>query len=106
MIFYYITNKDNAQLIKNEGLLECKRPLSLISQYNNNDIDLSTHEILKICIKDIKYLKLNKNYNLTNIKDLDELKSIIMYLTLNSNKNCLVNNNEYIFFSNYTYFIL
>ena len=58
MIFYYITNKDNAQLIKNEGLLECKRPLCLISQYNNNDIDLSTHEILKICIKDIKYNKI------------------------------------------------
>lgn len=126
MLFFHITSKENAESIKRNGFSfeQCVNKNTnikinhkivilyrniLLEQKENNQIEIFNNnnnnniEVIKIKltnIKDIEYIKLNKDYSLYDNNDILELNSIITYLKLKSKKKCLINNNGnlYIFF--------
>ena len=119
MILYHGTSKENAESIKRNGFsLEYAgknwgstygKAIYFTNCYKTAKIYAGKFgEVLIVNIKDIKYLKLNKNFSPNDKKDVRKIKSIIMYITLNSNKNCLLNDSqtEYIFFNKFTYTII
>jgi len=63
---------------------------------------------LTVDIENVNYLKLDRDYSPNDKKHIREIKSIIMYLVINSDKNCLLNynENEYIFFNRFKYTII
>ena len=87
-VFYFTSNYNNA-------LILCKL----------NDV------IIKVEIYNINELKLDENKSFIDIKNdsnvlnITNIKTIIMYTKLNSNKNCLVNvhHNEYLFFNTFNF---
>jgi hypothetical protein len=119
MILYHGTSKENAESIKRNGFsLEytCKNLGSTYGKaiYFTNCYKTAkcyagqSGEVLTVDIKNVNYLKLDKDYSPTDKKHIREIKSIIMYVMFNSNKNCLLNynGNEYIFFGNFRYRII
>ena len=119
MILYHGTSKENAKSIKRNGFsLEYAgknwgstygKAIYFTNCYETAKIYAGDFgEILKVNIKDINFLKLNKDYSPNNKRDIRKIKFIIMYISLNSDKNCIINDNlnEYIFFNKFTYTIM
>lgn len=119
MILYHGTSKENALSIKKNGFsLEfCGKnwgstygkAIYFTNNYKLAKLYASNYgEVIKVEIKNINYLILNKDYSPNNKKHNREIKSIIMYLVFNSNKNCIINKNknEYVFFNKFNYTII
>ena len=113
MLFYYGTTKELAENIKMNGFSwKSRLPYRNTLNFTNNYLEALLYagddgEVLKVYIKNVRMLKLNKDYSIDNKTHISELKCIIMYSKLNSNKNCLVNihNNEFLFFNKFEYMI-
>jgi hypothetical protein len=120
MLLYHGTSKLNALLIKNNGFSfeycgqnwgsTYGKAIYLTNNYKEALFyaDEEKGEILKILVLDIKMVKLIKDYSPNDKKHIKEIKKIITYLKINSNKNCLLNLNEseYIFFKTFNYLII
>jgi len=116
MLLYYETPKENVEsfkingfssehMIKNKGSIFHK----VIFFYKNAHTNYSNNlKLIKVNINKINILNLDKNYDLTNEEHIKEIRRIIFYLKLNSDKNCLLNlnKNEYIFFKYFKYDII
>jgi len=128
MLLYHGTSKLNALLIKNNGFSfeycgknwgsTYGKAIYLTNNYkealfyaNGNDINNGSEEvgeILKVFVFDINIIKLTKDYSPNDKKHIKEIKTIISYLKINTNKNCLLNlnENEFIFFKTFNYLII
>lgn len=119
MILYHGTSKENAESIKRNGFSSEYAGKNWGSTYGKAIYFTNCYktakcyaglsgEVLKVDIQNVNYLKLNKDYSPTDKKHVREIKSIIMFIMINSNKNCLLNcnENEYIFFKNFKYTIV
>ena len=119
MILYHGTSKENAESIKRNGFSSEYIGKNWGSTYGKAIYFTNCYKtakcytglsgvVLTIYIKNVNYLKLHKDYSPNDKKHIKEIKSIIMYLLINSNKNCLLNynENEYIFFNRFTYIII
>lgn len=119
MILYHGTSKENAESIKRNGFSLEYTGKNWGSTYGKAIYFTNCYktakcyagqsgEVLTVDIKNVNYLKLDKDYSQTDKKHIREIKSIIMYVMFNSNKNCLLNynENEYIFFGNFRYRII
>lgn len=122
MLLYHGTSKLNALLIKNNGFSfeycgqnwgsTYGKAIYLTNKYNealfyaNGSEDVG--EILKVFVLDINIIKLTKDYSPNDKNHIKEIKKIITYLKINSNKNCLLNlnENEFIFFKTFNYLII
>ena len=103
MLVYYGTTKENANNIKINGFSfsTSNKTICFTNDYEKAFYESGENgEVLKVKILDYFPLKLKREYSNENKNDIREIKTIIMYSKLNSNKNCLVNihNNEFIFF--------
>lgn len=118
MILYHGTSKENVESIKRNGfsLEYCGKNWGSTygkAIYFTNCYETAKcyatelGEVLKVKIQNVNYLKLNKDYSPTDKNHIREIKSIIMYIKFNSNKNSLLNSNEneYIFFKDFKYII-
>lgn len=108
MLVYYGTTIENANDIKINGFSfsTSDKTIYFTNDYQKAFYDSGENgEVLKVKILDYFPLKLKREYSNQNKNDIREIKTIIMYSKLNSNKNCLVNihNNEFIFFSKFGY---
>ena len=119
MILYHGTSKENAESIKRNGFSLEYAGKNWGSTYGKAIYFTNCYktaqyyaghigEVLTVKIENVNYLKLNKDYSPTNKKHIREIKSIIMYVMINSNKNCFLNynENEYIFFNGFKYTII
>lgn len=122
MLLYHGTSKLNALLIKNNGFSfeycgknwgsTYGKAIYLTNNYKealfyaNGYEDVG--EILKIFVLDINIIKLNKDYSPNDKNHIKEIKKMITYLKINTNKNCLLNlnENEFIFFKTFNYLII
>lgn len=116
MILYHGTSKENADSIKINGFSLKYSGKNWGSTYGKAIYFTNCYktaqsyagefgEVITLNIDDINYLKLDKDYSPSDKNHIRQIKAIIMYVKLNSNKNCLLNlnENEYIFFNNFTY---
>lgn len=108
MLLYYGTTKENANDIKINGFSfsTSDKTICFTNDYEKAlSVSGENGEVLKVKILDYFPLKLKREYSNENSNDVREIKTIIMYSKLNSNKNCLVNihNNEFIFFNKFGY---
>ena len=119
MILYHGTSKENAESIKRNGFSSEYAGKNWGSTYGKAIYFTNCYktgkcyaglsgEVLTVYIENVNYLKLDKDYSPTDKKHIREIKSIIMYVMFNSNKNCLLNyhENEYIFFGKFRYRII
>lgn len=108
MLLYYGTTKENANDIKINGFSfsTFDKTICFTNDYQKAFYHSGENgEVLKVKILDYFPLKLEREYLNENKNDIREIKTIIMYSKLNSNKNCLVNihDNEFIFFNKFGY---
>lgn len=115
-ILYHGTSKENANSIRQDGFsldysgtgwgstygkaiyfTKCYNTAKIYAGYDG--------EVIKVNIKNINYLKLDRDYSPSCKNNIRKIKSLIMYVKLNSDKNCLITNNEneYIFFKDFHY---
>ena len=119
MILYHGTSKENADSIKKKGFSLEFSGKNWGSTYGKAIYFSNCYEtakcyagesgiVLIINIENINYLKLNRDYSPSDKKHIREIKCIILFLKINSNKNCLLNfnENEYIFFGKFKYTII
>lgn len=115
MLFYYPTSKENAKSIKRDGFsseyINKKTKYGKAINFTDSYVKAqslidSNGEILKVNINKINSLKLNKIYNIDNDNHINEIQRILMYLKFNSDKNCIINTDEYVFFKSFEYDIL
>jgi hypothetical protein len=112
MLLYYATSKENAESIKRDGFsseyLNKRTIYGKAIRFTNsyNKAKSCNEEVIKVNINTVNCLKLDKVYNMENDADTSQIQRIMMYLKTNSNKNCLVNTNDYVFFSEFKYDIV
>lgn len=119
MILYHGTSKENVESIKRNGFSLENIGKNWGSTYGKAIYFTNCYktakcyagplgEVLTVNIENVNYLKLNKDYSPNDKKHIREIKSIIIYIMFNSNKNCLLNynENEYIFFGKFRYRII
>ena len=119
MILYHGTSIQNAESIKKIGFSSEFIGKNWGSTYGKAIYFTDCYEtakfyagesgvVLTVDIENVNCLKLDKDYSPNNKKHNKEVKSIIMYIMFNSNKNCLLNylKNEYIFFTEFKYTII
>ena len=112
MLLYYATSKENAESIKRDGFsseyLNKKTNYGKAINFTNsyNKAKNYDEEVIKVNINTINSLKLNKKYNMEYGQCNSEIQRIIMYLKANSNKNCLINIDDYVFFGPFNYDII
>ena len=119
MILYHGTSKENADSIKKKGFSLEFSGKNWGSTYGKAIYFTNCYktakcyagqlgEVLTVDIESVNYLKLDKDYSPTDKKHIRQIKSIIMYLIINSDKNCLLNynENEYIFINRFKYKII
>lgn len=119
MILYHGTSKENAESIKRNGFSLEYAGKNWGSTYGKGIYFTNCYEtakyyagefgdVLTVKIDNINYLKLDKDYSPTDKKHIRKIKSIITFIKINSNKNCLLNyhENEYIFFNKFKYTII
>jgi hypothetical protein len=121
MILYHGTSKENAEYIKRNGFSSEYAGKNLGSTYGKAIYFTNCNKtakyyagingiVLTIDVKNVNHLKLDNdfNYNSYDEKHIRKIRSIIMYLVFNSNKNCLLNynENEYIFFNRFKYTLI
>ena len=112
MLLYYATSKENAESIKRDGFsseylnkrTKYGKAINFTNSYNK--AKSCNEEVIKVNINTVNCLKLDKVYNMENDADTSEIKRIMMYLKANSNKNCLINIDDYVFFSEFKYDII
>lgn len=119
MILYHGTSKENAESIKRTGFSIDYAGKNWGSTYGKAIYFTNCYktakcysgqvgEVLVIEVVNLNPLKLNKDYSPNDKKHTREIKSIIMHVIVNTNKNCLINyhGEEYIFFNNFKYRII
>jgi len=112
MLLYYATSKENAESIKRDGFsseyLNKRTKYGKAINFTNSYTKAKSfsEEVIKVNINTINSLKLNKIYNMDDDMDTSEIKRIMMYLKANSNKNCIVNTDDYVFFNQFKYDIV
>lgn len=112
MLLYYATSKENAESIKRDGFsseyLNKRTKYGKAINFTNSYKKASTYdeEVIKVNINTFNCLKLDKIYNMEDDSDTSQIQRIMMYLKANSNKNCLVNTDDYVFFSEFKYDII
>lgn len=112
MLLYYATSKENAESIKRDGFsseyLNKKTKYGKVINFTNsyNKAKSCNEEVIKVNINTINCLKLDKVYNMENDTDTSQIQRIMMYLKANSNKNCIINIDDYVFFSKFQYDIV
>lgn len=119
MILYHGTSKENAESIKRNGFSLEYVGKSWGSTYGKVIYFTNCYKtakcysgsegyVLTVDIDNVNYLKLDKDYSPNNNNHITQIKSIIMYVKINTNKNCLLNysENEYIFFNKFNYRII
>lgn len=112
MLLYYATSKENAESIKRDGFsseylnkrTKYRKAINFTNSYNK--AKSCNEEVIKVNINTVNCLKLDKVYNMENDADNSQIQRIMMYLKVNSNKNCLVNIDDYVFFSKFKYDII
>ena len=119
MMLYHGTSKDNYNSIKKNGFDISKSGSNSSSTYGKaiyftncyktaKEYANCTGIVIQVYIVDIQSLKLEKDYCPTNKNHIKEINGIILYLKINSNKNCFLslNKNEYAFFNKFNYKII
>lgn len=119
MILYHGTSKENAEFIKRNGFSSeyigknCGSIYGKVIYFTNCYKTAKCYAgqsgvVLTVDIENVNYLKLDRDYSLNDKNHIREIESMIMYIMINSNKNCLLNynENEYIFFNRFKYTII
>ena len=110
MLLYYATSKENAESIKRDGFsseyLNKRTKYGKAIRFTNcyNKAKNCNDEVIKVNITTINSLKLDNLYNIKD--DMNKIQCIMMYLKANSNKNCIINIDDYVFFNKFEYDII